>query len=312
MINKEFQLSHADIEAFKAQGFLHLKSFFSPKTIEKMVALTTAQVKPPENNYGAGFSKLKYDVGNDDEYLLSMMQDEQFSDTLKHLCGETVFFTQGLGFELKKNVSKGFPWHVGTQSFGFQRLQDTGYTIWTPLCRIDPNGQRGGMAYVPKDKMSGEFVYQHINLLPDFIRSRIEGGEPYDFDRFSRLKNHLLNAAEMDSLLNHYAIEDEFELGDALIFDKYVMHRSVALEDGPIEARMAYALRFCGVEARYDGPRVEALRFPREAFNYDVGSEFNDQVCSTDGESVYESAFFDQSRFKRTVEGQSSQATLSA
>lgn len=312
MINSNFRLSPSDIANFQEKGFLLLKSFFSPETIEQMIEMTTKQIEPPSNNYGSGFSKLKYDIGNDDQYLLSMMKEERFSRTINELCGKTVFFTQGLGFELEKNKSKGFPWHVGTQSFGFQRREDSGYTIWTPLCPIEPEGQRGGMAYVPKDLMSGEFVYQHINLLPDYIRTQIAEGKSYDFEDFSEIKNQLLNSLEMNALLNHHAIEDEFQLGDALIFDKFVMHRSVALGEGPLNARMAYALRFSSTSARYDSERVEALRYPRETFNYNVGSQFNDLVCANNGELVYDSAYFEGSRHQRTVAVQSQLETETA
>lgn len=301
MINPSFSISQSEINSFKKNGFLLLKSFFSEETVKQMNKLTTSSVEPPKNNYGSGFSKLKYDIGNDDQYLFEMMKHPLFAKTMISLCGENIFFTQGLGFELQKNSSKGFPWHVGTQSFGFQRREDLGYTIWTPLCPIDPKGQRGGMAYIPKDLLSGDFVYQHINLLPDFIKSKMESGEEYSYEKFDSLKNLLLNGSHLAEVLDYHAVEDAFELGDALIFDKYVLHRSVALTEGPIPLRLAYALRFSSTEAHYDKLRVDALRYPRETFNYDVGSAFNDMVCANDGENVYASQYFDSTRAKRKV-----------
>ncbi|MET8691599.1 phytanoyl-CoA dioxygenase family protein [Streptomyces bauhiniae] len=302
MINPDFVISDEDAAGFRATGFLKLRNIFSEDFVEHMRKLSSSEIAPPADNYGSGFSKLKYDIGNDDATILAAMGDATFGAAMTKLAEQPVFFTQGLGFELEKNKSTGFPWHVGTQSFGFQRREDAGYTIWTPLCTIDADGQRGGMKYVPKNLLSGEFVYQHINLLPGYMKARIDAGEELTYDDFSVLKNSLVNSPQMTELLDHVAVEDSFEPGDALIFDKYVLHRSVRLGEGPIPSRLAYALRFSSVDARYDKSRVEALAYPRITFNYDVGSDFNEKVASVDGEQVYASPYFDGSREARTID----------
>ncbi|MGW3110052.1 phytanoyl-CoA dioxygenase family protein [Streptomyces sp. NPDC001091] len=302
MINPDFVISDEDVTSFQRSGFLKLRNIFSEDFVEHMRKLSSSEIAPPADNYGSGFSKLKYDIGNDDATILAAMGDATFGAAMTKLVGQQVFFTQGLGFELEKNKSTGFPWHVGTQSFGFQRREDAGFTIWTPLCTIDADGQRGGMKYVPKSLLSGEFVYQHINLLPGYMKARIDAGEELTYDDFSVLKNTLLNSPQMTDLLDHVAVEDSFEPGDALIFDKYVLHRSVRLGEGPIPSRLAYALRFSSVDARYDKSRVEALAYPRITFNYDVGSDFNEKVASVDGEQVYASSYFDGSREARTID----------
>lgn len=301
MIRSSFSVSDADVADFRRHGFLKLTGIFADDLVEHMRRLATTEVAPPSDNYGSGFSKLKYDVGNDDPTILALMGQPDFASVMTRLTEMPLFFTQGLGFELEKNKSTGFPWHVGTQSFGFQRLQDAGYTIWTPLCRIDRDDQRGGMAYVSRTHLSGEFIYQHINLLPGHLRKRMEDGAELTYSDFSRLKNSLINSAEMTEVLDTYAVEDSFEPGDALIFDKYVLHRSVPLGEGPIPSRLAYALRFCGLDAQYDRNRVDALAFPRAAFQYDVGSTFNDTVGARDGDIVYDSAYFDGTREARTL-----------
>ncbi|MET8183483.1 hypothetical protein [Streptomyces sp. NPDC005336] len=302
MIKSDFSISEEDVQNFRDHGFLKLKKIFSDELVRHMKKLSTSEVTPPSDNYGLGFSKLKYDVGNDDPIILDLMGDSMFSAIMAKLTEQQLFFTQGLGFELEKNKSTGFPWHVGTQSFGFQRRHDAGYTIWTPLCDIVAEGQRGGMKYVSKQLLSGEFVYEHINLLPGYMKSEAESGRDLTYEDFSVLKNSLLNSPQMTSLLDHYAVEDSFEPGDALIFDKYVLHRSVQLGEGPISSRLAYALRFSSIDARYDKGRVEALAYPRIAFNYDAGSEFNDKVASQDGEQVYASPYFDGTREARTLD----------
>ncbi|WP_327388993.1 phytanoyl-CoA dioxygenase family protein [Streptomyces sp. NBC_01207] len=301
MINSDFSISEEDVQNFWDHGFLKLEKIFSDELVRHMKKISTSELAPPSDNYGLGFSKLKYDVGNDDPTILDLMGDSRFSAIMSKLTEQQLFFTQGLGFELEKNKSTGFPWHVGTQSFGFQRRQDAGYTIWTPLCDIVADGQRGGMKYVSKQLLSGEFVYQHINLLPGYMKSEAESGRDLTYEDFSVLKNSLLNSPQMTRLLDHFAVEDSFEPGDALIFDKYVLHRSVQLGEGPISSRLAYALRFSSIDARYDKGRVEALAYPRIAFNYDAGSEFNEKVSSQAGEPVYASPYFDGTREARTL-----------
>lgn len=302
LINQTFALSEKEIQSFAKDGFVLLKGLFAPKAIEVMQEITAEHIKPPSDNYGSGFSKLQYDIGNDDPRLFSVIADPLFSRSITDLCRESLFFTQGLGFELQKNVSSGFPWHVGTQSFGFQRLSDLGVTLWTPLCEIIPatqGGQGGGMAYLSRKHLSGEFVYQHIQMIPEYLRQPIHDGST--FSTFSSLKNELLNSDTMRPLLDYYATEDRFELGDALLFDKWVMHRSAPLTDGPLNVRQAFAWRFSSTAARYDQARVENLAYPRDRYDYDVGSPFNDIVAQNDGELVYESDYFASDRSARTL-----------
>jgi len=301
MANATPSINDDDVESFRKHGFLKLKGVFSTELVEHMRSLSSAQLVAPADNYGSGFSKLKYDVGNDDPVILALMSEPAFAESMTRLAGTSLFFTQGLGFELEKNKSTGFPWHVGTQSFGFQRREDLGLTIWTPLCPIDPQGQRGGMKYLSKNVLSGEFVYQHINMLPAYMKAEMAAGKEVTFEDFDELKNSLLNSPTMSPLLDHYATEDAFEPGDALLFDKYVLHRSVRLEEGPLASRLAYALRFSSIDAVYDKQRVDALASPRHAFNYDVASAFNDVVGENDGDSVYKSPYFDKTREARTL-----------
>lgn len=301
MLSNQFNLTSEDVAFFKKHGFLMLRSFFSQTTIDHMIGLGSVSVIAPANNFGAGFSRLKYDLGNDDDYILRMMGDERFADVMRTLTGQDLFFTQGLGFELEKNKSAGFPWHVGTQSFGFQHREDYGCSIWTPLCNIDPQGQRGGMAYVSKQVLSGEFIYQHVNMLPDYLKSKLDAGASYGFAEFNALKYSILNSDEMRGLLDFHAVEDAFEVGDALLFDKYVLHRSIKLGEGPVRSRLAYVLRFSSVDATYDQNRVAALRYPKRIFNYEVASDFNEVVCSRDDQRVYDSPYFDETREKRRV-----------
>ena len=160
MIDRKFEITSSDVDKFKEDGFLVLRNFFTEKAIEHFKKLTEENIRRPTTNYGAGFSKLNYDIGNNDEQIFDLIQNIHFKDTLYKLTNRELLFTQGVAFELEKNKSSGFPWHVGTQSFGFQQKDDFACTLWIPFCEIDPKKQRGGMAYISKRHMSGEFIYQ--------------------------------------------------------------------------------------------------------------------------------------------------------
>ncbi|MCE0446546.1 hypothetical protein LT493_23530 [Streptomyces tricolor] len=70
MINPEFSISDEDVASFREHGFLKLNKIFSDDLVEHMKKLSTAEIAPPADNYGSGFSKLKYDIGNDDATIL--------------------------------------------------------------------------------------------------------------------------------------------------------------------------------------------------------------------------------------------------
>ncbi len=286
-IEPSFYISEEDVRNFKEKGYLKLKGLFSRGFIGYLSNNVDALSAKPVDRYGSDFSRFKYDVMNDDDRVLSILKDPAFSYALNKLTGRQLIYTQGISFELEKNASKGFPWHVGTQSFGFQRQSDFGLTIWTPLIPICPKKTGGGMAYVPKNVLSGEFIYQHINGIPDYVEKNGVGlDEEARFNFFSEAKNSILNSGYLLDFIEHFAEEDGFDLGDAFIFDKFVMHRSSPLFGGEHDVRSAFVFRFTDSEARYDRARVENLSFARMNFKYSGSSAFNDQIGVGDGELI--------------------------
>lgn len=298
MIKNNFKLDELSIQKYKDDGFVILRDFLSEETTDCLRELSKQNNETPIGNYGSGFNKLKYDVGNDDENILNLIQNKIFNTTLNKLTERKLIYTQGLSFELEKEKSTGFPWHVGTQSFGFQQKEDYGCTLWAPLCEINPNKQRGGMAYVSKRHLSGDFIYQHINLIPEYLK---EIDKDVDFSFFSKVKNNVLNQPEMSDLLTHYAEEDFFSVGDVIIFDKSVIHRSVKLGEGDISIRSAFALRFADIHSKYDAFRAEQLEYPKHAFNYQGSSNFNIEVCGKDGQNIIDSHFYKNDLQQRMI-----------
>lgn len=184
--------------------------------------------------------------------IFELIGDARFKRIMSDLAERRLFFTQGVGFGLKKNLSKGFTWHIESQSFGFNRSEDYGTTLWAPLHRIDTRKQGGGMRYVPRDVISGEFMYDYID--PAVFRclgERIQSGG-IAFEDYVALRDEPLNSSGIGRLLEYFSAQDDFELGDVLLFDKYVIHRSVPLGEGELESRDAFSLRFIADDSRYD------------------------------------------------------------
>src|SRR3990167_3628787 len=119
-------------------------------------------------------------------------------------------------------------------------------------CTPSIQQQAGGMRYVPRDVISGEFMYDYID--PAVFRcldERIKSGG-IAFDDYVALRDEPLNSPGIGRLLEYFSVEDDYELGDALLFDKYVIHRSVKLGEGELETRDAFSLRFIADDSRYD------------------------------------------------------------
>ena len=288
---------------FQKDGYVILRGFLQVEAINHLLNISNTSLEKPSTNYGSGFERLRYDVGNESSFLLDLIQDSKFGGVIREITDQDLLYTQGLAFELRKEKSEGFPWHVGTQSFGFQRKEDFGCTMWIPLTPINKDKQRGGMKYVSKRKFSGEFIYDYINLLPEHLEAIRQDGKNVDFGDFYSLKNDILNSPKIKDLLDYYAEEDSFEVGDVILFDKYTLHRSVRLETGPLESRTAFAMRFASRNSVYDKCRALNLEYPKVAFDYAGSSSFNIDVCQANGEAITSSPMFRKTLDRRLIVG---------
>ncbi len=153
-LNDSFELDRCIILEFQEKGYVKIPRFLSTQFTAYLKKIKES-IDAPTDQYQKGFSRLKYDVFSNDPMLFSLFENKKFSETLTSLAGRDLFYTQGIGLELIKKQNKGFPWHIETQSFAYQHADDYAITIWVPLENIDTQKQRGGMAYVPKNKISG-------------------------------------------------------------------------------------------------------------------------------------------------------------
>lgn len=298
-IQRQFCLSEEHRAAFARDGFVKLAGFVDVPLVEHLRSRITEQMEELSADQ-RNFDRMGYDIFEDDQELRSLLAHPAFADVIAGLAGRDVFYTQGLGFQIARDKHHGFPWHIGTQSFGYQRVQDYGCSLWMPLHPIDPEGQGGGMSCVSKSIVSGRFMYEEVDPAIDAMLASVErwdqqqGNETksLDIEQFAALRHGVLNDAAMDQLLDFHKQTDAFELGDALMFDKHVLHVSEPLGEGPLDSRAAFVMRFVDIEARYDHARAQALEFPRRYFGHAPKSEFHLNVCRHDGEKIADSTYF--------------------
>ncbi|MDC3132970.1 hypothetical protein OA501_02000 [Flavobacteriaceae bacterium] len=280
-----------------------LKGIFSNDFINYINNKIKKELQAPSDRYQAGFNRVRYDIFQNDKNVYSLLGDIKFKSVIKQLTNRKMLFTQALAFELKRSESKGFPWHIGTQSFGFQRAEDFGCTIWFPLVPVKVNGQRGGISCVPTDKVSGKFMYEFIDpSVFNFLEENISNNREIFIEEYMQLRDGPLNDSGMKKILDYYAVEDNFELGDALIFDKNVIHKSIKLEDGPISSRPALAMRFTDSLAQYDKRRAENLEIPRKHWNYAGPTSLHLQIADKDGTLMKDSPLFQENYNKRLID----------
>ncbi|MET0284553.1 MAG: hypothetical protein ABW352_08795 [Polyangiales bacterium] len=297
-IQDSFALSAQQADEYRTKGYTVLRQVFTPPWIAHLRAV---QLKPPLDPYQRGFDKLVYDTCVGDEGVYALLQDPRFRSLMYTLSGQDLFFTQAAGFSLKRKVSTGLAWHIESQSFGYQRAEDHGATLWTPLHPIVARGQAGGMRYVPRNVLCGKVVYAQLTpAMFQYIESRLKKGD-LPFEEYVALRDGVLNSGPLRELLEHHAEEHDFEPGDALLMDKYVLHRSVALADGPLTHRDAFALRFVGASSRYDAARARDVEIPRRYYGYPGPTSFHLDVCKNDGELIVHSPLFASDRTTRRL-----------
>ena len=264
------------------------------------------------------FSRAEYDFASEKADIYALLQRPYSRRALTDLAERDLFLAFELCFEIEKNVSQGFPWHVGAQSFGYQVAEEFGCTLWVPLHPIDTKGQRGGMAYVPQNVISGDFVYDQIEpAVVSTLEAKERAGVRTSVNEYFAMRTGVLNSPTMVEILEDHQVEEDFEPGDALLFNKMVVHRSIMLSEGTLPRRAAYVMRFVDAGSHYDLQRAWSLEFPVEKygngpFPYKPLTRQHIEIAEAgarDGDLLAECAYFD-SRDRRIIQSEhSSQAS---
>ncbi|MXW96319.1 MAG: hypothetical protein F4110_05400 [Acidimicrobiaceae bacterium] len=262
----DFRVTRAQAEQFRRDGFIKIEGFLNASAVAMLQDRVDVELSrgTAVDLRAVAFSKTQYDFEASKGVVFELLQRPYFRQALCGLTGHDLFLTFELSFEIEKNVNKGLPWHVEVQSFGFQFAEEFGCTLWAPMHPIDASGQGGGMAYVPQHVLSGEFVYSADLAVVEMLRARERSGARPGAQDYFDLRTGFLNSPAMEELLEVHRVEDDFEPGDVLLFNKMVAHRSVMLGEGELPRRAAYAMRFVDAASRYDLNRARALEFPVE------------------------------------------------
>ena len=313
--DNEFSVTHEQKERFRRDGFVKLEGFLNAKVVNTL--LDRVEVEMAREDRGnlqtsSIFARSKYDFEAAKSDVYELLERPYFRTALTELVEHDLFLAFEMCFELEKNVSKGFPWHVGVQSFSYQAAEEKAYTLWVPLHPVDAKGQRGGMAYVPENVVSGEFAYRLDPLVASTMEAKERAGTRTSANEYAALRVGILNSPSMAEILESHQVEDDFEPGDALLFNKYVIHRSIMLGEGPLARRAAYVMRFVDAASRYDLKQARSVEFPERQYGHGMFPyrPFTRQhmeiaeAGARDGDLLAECVYFDN-RDRRTVRRES-------
>ena len=288
-------LSHEDRRYFKKNGFLKIKGLLTDLATDALRRIAETEVVSANTigaTYGDTFDKLSYGLGVSDQFK-EIYTTRQFKKTIGELLGTRVIATECNGFTLTPG-KEGFPWHYGSLSFRFVRPEDMAWSVWIPLDPIDPNGQGGGMSYIPEYIASCGLNYQ-ISLL--MARSLVSGDK---FDDVTQSLNRIFGFEGIftQDVFEKIRVEDSFDVGDAFVFNKNVWHRSSPLLEGSLKQRVAVNMRFVDWRSRLD-----LIRYHGEAetggglglgvnFGHQRQTSYGSQfVDINDGDELRESEF---------------------
>ncbi len=315
--DSDFLVTREQAQAFHRDGFVKLKGFLNENVVAKLLDRVEMEMgrsgrsNPKVASVASQFSRVTYDFESEKTDVYELLERPHVRRALTELVGHDLFLTFELCFEIEKNMSKGFGWHVGWRSFGFQLAEEFGCTLWMPLHPVDTSAQRGGMAYVPQHVVSGDFILSHIEpAIVSTLRAKQRRGVQTTVSEYFALRRGILNAPAMVDILENHQIEDDFEPGDALLFNKMVVHRSVMLGEGPLPRRAAYVLRFVDSGSHYDLERARNLEFPVAMYGqgpvpYKALSRQHIEIAEAgadDGDLIAECAYFDNAD-RRLIRG---------
>lgn len=309
--DNSFRITPEHKEQYRRDGFVKLEGFLNPAVVAALLDRVENEMAHKAGNSATSkmFSRALYDFEGDKHDVYELMARPYFRRSLTELVEHDLFLTFELCFEIEQNVSEGFPWHVGVQSFGFQFAHEFACTVWAPLQPVDAQGQRGGMAYVPQHVISGAFSYEQLEpAVVSTIRAKEQAGIRTNQKEYFNMRLSHYNLPPLDTILETHQVEDDFQPGDVLVFNKWVVHRSIMLGDGELAKRAAYVMRFVDAESHYDLTRAQYQELPVELYSkglfpYRPVTRQHIEIAEAgakDGDLLAECAYFDD-RDRRMV-----------
>lgn len=258
---------------FTKKGYVKTQGLFTPDYIS---ALRDICEETKSDSSFTSFAKNKYNVGIDHPSVKALIQDEKFRKFLLNMTDRDMIFTDGIVFELDHTRS-GFDWHIGVTSFRYIFPEDYACTIWIPLDPVCTDAQNGGMSLLPKSIFSGLEFYKAQSAITSAVKAGLLNVDPAycDIAGLRRLEGEAATTKKVrfdvarsvapeafsDSLyfsqfarsfLAQLSENFDYDIGDAMLFDKYVFHKSDGFRQGPMKSRRAFVMRFVDINARYN------------------------------------------------------------
>jgi hypothetical protein len=252
LLVNQITLSQEEKQFFSEHGFIKLKKLLTSEATDKLRKLTSNsnQMKSPPEFYSGELSKIGYDL--EGAITKDIYSSANFKDVWNQLINNRgTAFIQGIGFELEPN-KKGFNWHHDILSFCHVMPQDLAYTMWIPLDPINTQAQHGGLSYVSRKICSARQYF-------DLVYQLVQQENISEFSKNKEFKNwDFQYASSVETfLLDNNKVEDDFKVGDTLLLDKFVWHKSCTLKEGLLPSKMAYVMRFLDCQARYSKVFIE-------------------------------------------------------
>ena len=111
-------------------------------------------------------------------------------------------------------------------------------------------------------------------------------------DDYFAMRSGILNSPTMMDILAFHQVEDDFAPGDVLLFNKYVVHRSVMLGQGALPRRAAFVMRFVDIDSHYDLQRAMNLEYPAEKYGYKAFTRSHIEIGAPDGARLADCSYF--------------------
>jgi hypothetical protein len=272
------EIKEEEVKSFQEKGFIPLRKLLSNDAINDLrKIINSPQIHNPSKSFYGDFAKMGYNLEN--STLQDIYSSKELEIILNQLTNKKLKFTQAMGFELEPQRT-GFNWHVGIQAFHYIMPEEFACSLWIPLDPINIKEQHGGMAYVPRNIYSASEYFSLIYQLvqQENISELLTEQEFHDSQYASKIESLILEQNK---------VEDNFELGDAFLFDKFVWHRSCPLKEGKMPSRMAIVIRFIDSQARYSKKFLEGLARSRQSFGKPLNTLFGYKFSTVeDGESL--------------------------
>ncbi|MFN7972028.1 MAG: hypothetical protein U0166_06705 [Acidobacteriota bacterium] len=242
-------VSAEQVATFERSGAVKLAGLLDGGTAARLRALLEVELGSAESGVGRdydAYDKVKYGVDSTAALVRAIVSSGAFQKAIHALIPRRLLYTQSVGFALGPGKG-GLDWHFDLVSYAYIDPRSPAYTVWLPLTPIDPRGQRGGMEYVGEDVYSGRdkmvLSARHFHEGPKVI-AEVGGLDAY---------RSLMPCSPAEKVvLDRNRIEHAFAPGDALVFSRYVWHRSCPMHEGPVPRRLALTVRFVAADAIYD------------------------------------------------------------